>query len=64
MKTYVLLAVTLVAACRREAAPGQEVTCRVNAVCFVCPDEQEKAKCVRDPATSRCKWADPSHCAK
>jgi hypothetical protein len=30
----------------------------------VCPDEKAKAACVRDPTTSRCKWAEPSHCAK
>jgi hypothetical protein len=56
----VLGAVALGAACKQ----GPELTCRVNEQCFVCPDEKAKAACVRDPTTSRCKWAEPSHCAK
>lgn len=46
-------------ACKRS---GPEITCKVNNVCFVCPSEKEKAACFRDPASSRCKWIDPSHC--
>ena len=53
-----LLVSLLVASCRK----GPELTCRVNEQCFVCPDEKAKAKCVADPTTSRCKWAEPSHC--
>jgi hypothetical protein len=56
----VLGAVALAAACKH----GPELTCRVNEQCFVCPDEKAKAACVRDPTTSRCKWAEPSHCSK
>ena len=48
----------LAASCRK----GPEITCRVNEVCFVCPDAKERASCLRDPASSRCKWAEPSHC--
>ena len=57
---FVLLATALLAsACKRK---GPELTCKVNAVCFVCPDETAQAKCHRDPSTARCKYADPSHC--
>jgi len=48
----------LAASCKQ----GPELTCKVNGVCFVCPDQKEKSSCVRDPAASRCKWAEPSHC--
>ena len=51
---------TLAASCKKKEGP--ELTCHVNAVCFVCPDEKAKANCIRDPATSKCKWAEPSHC--
>jgi hypothetical protein len=51
----------LLAACKRS---GPELTCKVNGVCFVCPDDTAQAKCLRDPSTSRCKYAEPSHCAK
>jgi hypothetical protein len=50
-------------ACKRR---GQELTCKtckVNDQCFVCPDEKAKERCVRDPTSSRCKWAEPSHCS-
>lgn len=46
-------------ACKKS---GPEITCKVNNVCFVCPSEKEKAACFRDPASSRCKWIEPSHC--
>jgi hypothetical protein len=56
----IALAVFLLASsCKKK---GPEITCKVNGVCFVCPDEQAKANCHRDPSTSRCKYADPSHC--
>jgi len=48
----------LVGACKK----GPELTCKVNDQCFVCPDEKAKSNCVRDPTSSRCKWAEPSHC--
>jgi hypothetical protein len=54
----ILLGTLLVAACKR----GPELTCKVNDQCFVCPDAKAKANCVRDPTSSRCKWAEPSHC--
>lgn len=58
---FVTLAIALPAAsCKK----GPELTCKVNDQCFVCPDERAKASCVRDPTSSRCKWAEPSHCAK
>jgi hypothetical protein len=50
----------LVASCKK----GPELTCKVNDQCFVCPDEKAKSNCVRDPTSSRCKWAEPSHCSK
>lgn len=64
MKTFAVvsvLVVGLLAACSRS---GPELTCRANKVCFVCPNEKEQGKCVRDPASSRCKFAEASHCAK
>ncbi|AKU95967.1 hypothetical protein AKJ09_02631 [Labilithrix luteola] len=39
-----------------------EITCKVNDQCFVCPNEKAKANCAKDPTSSRCKWAEPSHC--
>lgn len=45
--------------CKRR---GPELTCKVNGVCFVCPDETAQARCTRDPSTARCKYADASHC--
>jgi hypothetical protein len=60
-KHGLLLAVALgilVASCKK----GPELTCKVNDQCFVCPDEKAKSNCVRDPTSSRCKWAEPSHC--
>lgn len=55
----VLCAVTaLTFACKK----GPELTCKVNDVCFVCPDEKAQAKCIRDPSVARCKYAEPSHC--
>ena len=48
----------LAASCKK----GPELTCKVNDQCFVCPDEKAKSNCVRDPTSSRCKWAEPSHC--
>lgn len=48
----------VLAACER----GPEITCKVNDQCFVCPDEKAKTACFRDPTSSRCKWAEPSHC--
>jgi len=50
----------LLAGCKR----SPEITCKVNDQCFVCPDEKAKANCRRDPTSSRCKWAEPSHCSK
>ena len=49
------------AACKKPSGP--ELTCKANGVCFVCPDEKAQAKCAADPSTSRCKFAEPSHCA-
>lgn len=62
--TLVLLASTLLlgagaGACKRR---GPELTCKANDVCFVCPDEKAQAKCLRDPSSARCKYAEPSHC--
>jgi len=55
----VLCAVAVLAgACKK----GPELTCKVNGVCFVCPDETAQAKCIRDPSVARCKYAEPSHC--
>jgi hypothetical protein len=64
VKTFavIVLVVGLLAACA--CTRGPELTCRANEVCFVCPNEKEQAKCVRDPASSRCKYAEASHCAK
>ncbi len=54
-----LSAVSLLAiACKK----GPELTCKVNGVCFVCPNEEAQAKCIRDPSIARCKYAEPSHC--
>lgn len=47
-------------ACKKKGGP--ELTCKVNGVCFVCPDEAAQAKCFRDPSVARCKYAEPSHC--
>jgi hypothetical protein len=52
--------VVLTSACKQKP----ELTCRVNAVCFVCPDEKSQAACQRDPSSARCKYAEPSHCNK
>ncbi|MBX3191984.1 MAG: hypothetical protein KF819_33645 [Labilithrix sp.] len=52
------IAAMMVAACNR----GPEITCKVNDQCFVCPNEKAKADCRKDPTSSRCKWAEPSHC--
>jgi hypothetical protein len=63
MRSLLLLLATsslLVAACTKKAGP--ELTCKVNDVCFVCPDEKAQAKCKVDPSTARCKYAQPSHC--
>jgi hypothetical protein len=57
---FVALVVGLLAASCKKGGP--EITCKVNGVCFVCPDAKERASCVRDPAASRCKWAEPAHC--
>ena len=54
-----VLACVLVVACKKK---GPELTCRVNDVCFVCPNDKEQARCLRDPASSRCKYAEPTHC--
>jgi len=51
------LAFALVA-CNR----GPEITCKVNDQCFVCPNETARTNCRKDPTSSRCKWAEPSHC--
>jgi len=57
--TFALTTFVVVAsACSREP----EITCKVNDQCFVCPDAKARAACVRDPTSSRCKWAEPSHC--
>lgn len=55
-----LASALLVVACAKEASP--ELTCKVNGVCFVCPDEKAQARCKVDPSTARCKFAEPSHC--
>jgi hypothetical protein len=55
----VLAGALLVGACKRR---GPELTCKVNGVCFVCPDEKAQERCVRDPSGARCKYAEPSHC--
>jgi hypothetical protein len=49
----------LAASCKKS---GPELTCKVNNVCFVCPDEAAQAKCIRDPSVARCKYAEMSHC--
>ena len=49
---------TVAVACKK----GPELTCKVNDVCFVCPDETAQAKCIRDPSVARCKYAEMSHC--
>jgi hypothetical protein len=54
-----LVLVLALVSCKRS---GPEITCKVNNVCFLCPSEKEKAACFRDPASSRCKWIEPSHC--
>ena len=64
MKSIVALGVALVIgvltpACKKS---GPELTCKVNNVCFVCPDEAAQAKCIRDPSVARCKYAEMSHC--
>jgi hypothetical protein len=41
---------------------GEKKTCRVNDQCFVCSDEKSLAKCIRDPASARCKWKPPHEC--
>lgn len=41
---------------------GPELTCKVNDVCFVCPDEKAQSRCLRDPSSARCKYAELSHC--
>jgi hypothetical protein len=51
----------LAAACSKRN-DGPELTCKVNGVCFVCPNAVAQANCIRDPSTSRCKYAEPSHC--
>ena len=56
----VLTGVLLLAACKKKSGP--ELTCKVNAVCFVCPDEKAQAKCKVDPSIARCKSAEPDHC--
>ncbi len=50
---------SLEGACKRRAS---ELTCKVNDVCFVCPDEKAQARCLRDPSSARCKYAEPGHC--
>lgn len=56
-----VLLLVLASACNKPSGP--ELTCKANGVCFVCPDEKAQAKCAADPSTSRCKYAEPSHCA-
>lgn len=55
-----VLALGLVAVSCKKSGP--ELTCKVNNVCFVCPDEAAQAKCVRDPSVARCKYAEMTHC--
>ena len=55
----VLTLCILAASCKKRP----ELTCKVNDQCFVCPDEKAKSNCPRDPTSSRCKWAEPSHCS-
>jgi hypothetical protein len=62
MKSVVALSLVLgliAPACKKS---GPELTCKVNNVCFVCPDEAAQAKCIRDPSVARCKYAEMSHC--
>lgn len=59
LSSLALAAVSLLSiACKK----GPELTCKVNGVCFVCPNEAAQAKCIRDPSIARCKYAEPSHC--
>ncbi len=56
-RVIVLAQFLLLAACSRERH-----LCKVNDQCFVCHDEKSLAKCIRDPASARCKWTPPSDC--
>lgn len=62
--TKTVLALSLLVSCLGFAAckKSPELTCKVNDQCFVCPNEKAKANCTKDPTSSRCKWAEPSHC--
>jgi hypothetical protein len=62
MRRLIVLVATLALVASASCRKGPELTCRVNEVCFVCPDVKAQAKCIRDPASARCKYADPSHC--
>jgi uncharacterized protein YcfL len=58
MRATVLVFLSLLlAGCSRERH-----LCKVNDQCFVCSDEKSLAKCIRDPASARCKWTPPSDC--
>jgi hypothetical protein len=61
-KTIATLLLCAFAALSLACKKGPELTCKVNGVCFVCPDEAAQAKCIRDPSVARCKYAEPSHC--
>ncbi len=54
-----LVALAALAGCKKD---GPELTCKANDVCFVCADRKQQAKCRADPSTSRCAYAEPSHC--
>jgi hypothetical protein len=56
---FLLLAIGAVA-----CGTSKKKTCKVNDQCFVCPDDKAVAACFADPTSSRCKWAEPSNCAK
>lgn len=61
-KVAVVLTLLVTGSCLVGCNKGPEITCKVNDQCFVCPNEKAKANCMKDPTSSRCKWAEPSHC--
>ena len=57
-----LCGVALVALATLAACSRKRKLCRVNDQCFVCHDDKSLAKCIRDPASARCKWTPPTDC--